>query len=139
MSTKTVGFLRPSTKARYGLRLVLALAQSQGKTLPLSKLSKYLGVSKKYLEKIARILKEQGIIEATRGINGGYRLIPKPSHINLLNLLSILESRSVLDQCFVQECPKIDRCRAGDFWRKLENDIARFLDKTTIADIIKEV
>ena len=139
MSTKIVGFLRPSTKARYGLRLVLALAQYQGKTLPLSKLSKYLGVSKKYLEKIARILKEQGIIEVIRGIKGGYRLASRPSHINLLNLLSILESRPAMDQCFVKECPKIDRCRAGDFWRKLEDDIAQFLDKTTIADIIKEV
>lgn len=139
MSTTTVGFFKPSTRARYGLRLVLALARTRKKTLALNTLAKQLGVSKKYLEKISRILKEQGIIEATRGKKGGYRLIPDPDQINLLKLLTALEGELALSRCFTPDCPKLGNCRAGNFWQSLGRNISQFLDKTTIADIIKEV
>ncbi|MFQ7302571.1 MAG: RrF2 family transcriptional regulator, partial [Beduini sp.] len=67
--------MRLSTKVRYGLRSLIALAQEKGELLSISVIASEQELSQNYLENIFAEFKKAGIIESVKGAKGGYRLI----------------------------------------------------------------
>ena len=63
-----------SSKGRYALRVMVALAQTQGEYVPLKEIAEAEGISRKYLESIMAILSKADFVDASHGKNGGYRL-----------------------------------------------------------------
>lgn len=59
--------------------------------ISLNELSKDMGVSKVYLEQVARPLKNAGLITATLGPKGGYQLFSPPSEISLFEIIQLFE------------------------------------------------
>lgn len=52
-----------------------------------------------YLEQLMVLLRKSGVVSATRGINGGYRLMRDPASINLAEIILILEGPLDLVEC----------------------------------------
>ena len=68
-----------STKGRYGLRIMLDLAEhSGGDFVPLKDMAARQGISKKYLEIIAKELVKGKLLASCGGRGGGYRLCRRP-------------------------------------------------------------
>ena len=66
--------MKISTRGRYGIRLMLALALNYNNgTIPLKTIAKDQGISEKYLESILKVLVQQRFLEGLRGKGGGYR------------------------------------------------------------------
>ncbi len=129
--------MRMSTRARYGLRMLIELARSSKETIPLRTIAHRLGVSKKYLERIAKTLEDSGIITATRGVKGGYRLRIDPEEIKIYDILSSLEGNLALSDCFLHHCRKESDCLANRFWLKLGQNIRSFLNRQSLADLLE--
>ena len=69
--------MKISTKGRYALRMLVDVAQHQSSgTVTLKEIAERQGISKKYLEQIALVLSQAGILRGARGHQGGYRLAP---------------------------------------------------------------
>ena len=67
--------MKISTKTRYGMRFMIDLAQSQGEgRVALKDIADRQGLSKKYLEQVVAPLASAGLLDVTRGNQGGYRL-----------------------------------------------------------------
>ncbi len=67
--------MRISTRARYGLRLMVEIAANYGKgPILLKEISKNIDVSEKYLSQIIIPLKGKGLINTYSGAHSGYVL-----------------------------------------------------------------
>jgi Rrf2 family protein len=82
--------VRISTKGRYGLKIILAIAKEK-RGLTSAALSCTLDVSKVYLEQVLTLLRNAGIIISTRGSDGGYKLAKKEEAITIYEILLAAE------------------------------------------------
>ena len=92
--------MKMSTRARYGLRLMVDLAVKDGKgPILLKDVSRSQEISEKYLSQIIIPLKTAGLVKSFRGAHGGYTLQRDPAKINLLEVVSALEGDLSLVEC----------------------------------------
>jgi Rrf2 family cysteine metabolism transcriptional repressor len=81
-----------STKSKYGLRAVLALAENEGQgLLQIREIARIKNIPRQYLEQIFNLLGKAQIIRSVRGKNGGYKLARHPREIFASEIITILE------------------------------------------------
>lgn len=132
--------MRLSTRSRYGLRLMLALALRYGKgSVFLKDIASSEDMSEKYLSQIMIPLKAKGLVVSLRGVNGGYLLARPPSTITLREIVELLEGGLGLVGCVGNPsiCSKASACTARETWRFLSERIARTLDSLNLEDMVK--
>ncbi len=83
----------------YGLHCLLWLAGSPHTPLSSRDLADFQGVSPSFLAKIFPKLEKAGIVAATEGVRGGYRLARKPEEISVLMVVDAIEGRKALFDC----------------------------------------
>jgi Rrf2 family protein len=132
--------MRISTRARYGVRLMLALARHYGTGYTyLKDIAKGEGISEKYLSQITIPLKGVGLINASRGARGGYILARPPSEITIREIVDALEGDSCLVDCVrdVSACPRVPICASRDIWMFLGGKIAETLNSVTLERLVR--
>ncbi len=127
-----------SVTAKYALRAMAELASlPHGTTLLGKELSERIGVPANYLSKILWALGREGLIDAVRGIRGGYKLHRRPEDIRLVEVVNLFDKPHDGKVCFLYEdrtCSDSNRCSGHDAWSKLGESNRRFLESTTVAD-----
>lgn len=90
-----------SKSTGYALHALIHLARSErGQNVGIKELSALLGVSESYLSKIMSKLRQDGILNAVTGVNGGYELARSADQITFLDIVQIIEGRQQLYDCF---------------------------------------
>ena len=108
--------MKLSTRARYGVRLMLALARSYGQgSVYLKDVAKGEEISEKYLSQIIIPLRSAGLVNSTRGAHGGYMLSKPPAEITLKQIVDPLEGDCLVD-CVKNPsaCPCVSTCANRD-------------------------
>ena len=122
-----------STKTRYGMRFMIDLAQSQGEgRVALKDIADRQGLSKKYLEQVVAPLASAGLLDVTRGNQGGYRLSRDASAITLADIVAASEDGLELLDCMgslAEDCP------SRRVWGGLQAAIGDYLSGLTLADV----
>src|SRR5256885_15137489 len=73
-----------STKAEYGVRLMVELGRQPGsEPIALSAVAEAERLPLSYLEHLVAKLRQAGLVTSTRGAHGGYRLAPPPRAITM--------------------------------------------------------
>jgi Rrf2 family protein len=132
--------MKLTTKTRYGVRLLLDLAQHQDKgPIQMSKISIRQNVSVKYLEQIIRILKQAKFVNSIRGPKGGHMLAKRPEEITLGDITRLFEGQTELVDCInnPEKCPMSDDCLIRPAWQRATQALYRELDSITIADLLE--
>ncbi len=128
-----------SVTAQYALRALIQLAAAApGKFLLGRDLARQAGVPRNYLSKILLVLNNAGLIEASRGAGGGYRLRRKPQEIPLAEVIGLFDRNLTPPACLLglrPVCSDQDPCVAHASWRRTKQCLLRFLQKTTLAEI----
>jgi Rrf2 family protein len=128
-----------SRTTEYALRALAALAcSSDDETVLARDLSPRAGVSISYLSKILRTLGKAGIVHASSGRGGGYRLAQPAEHILLVNVVELFEGVKTRPDCLFEsgrECSDDNPCGAHESFKGLRKALVEFLESTTIADI----
>lgn len=70
--------MKLTSKTRYGLAVMVLLANAKGQTLSLPWIAQRLGLSKIYLEQVLSALRSHQLVSAQKGPGGGYRLEGQP-------------------------------------------------------------
>ena len=130
-----------STRGRYALRVIVDLAEHDGTEtdVPLKEIAERQGISEKYLESIVKSLVQGKILQGSRGKGGGYRLIRKPAHCTMGDILRLTEGDLAPVSCLspdAQTCERAERCPTLPMWTRLNGMIQDFLDSVTIADLM---
>lgn len=77
----------------YGLRAVLYLAV-RGETCSSKEIAERMSIPRDYLIQLAQLLRNEGILEAHPGKNGGYCLAKDPSDITLLDIMRAIDAET---------------------------------------------
>jgi Rrf2 family protein len=90
--------MKLSTRARYGMRVMLTLAVHYDRgPMYLKDIAEAEEISEKYLSLLVIPLRQAGLIHSIRGAYGGYSLAKDPSQINLGEIVEVLEGDSIVD------------------------------------------
>lgn len=131
--------MKLSTKSRYGLRAVLEIAKTYGSSPAKRKnVAANQDISDSYLENILIVLKNNRIIETTRGVKGGYILSRPPKEITVLDVVNSLEGPLDLVDCVTSKtvCSKTETCAARTIWKELADSWKSILGRITLQDVI---
>jgi Rrf2 family protein len=131
--------MKMSTRARYGLRLMVDLAVKHGKgPILLKDVSRSQEISEKYLSQIIIPLKTAGLVKSFRGAHGGYTLQRDPDKINLREVVSALEGDLSLVECVATPavCNRTDICVTQAVWGDVSRAISETLERITLADLV---
>lgn len=128
-----------SASATHALRALARLAATGGADATLRRdLASDVGVPSPYLAKVLGTLVRSGIVVATRGVRGGYRLARPPHDITLLEIVEPFEGTRVRPGCLLrpdEACREDGPCPAHETWSGVKTAYLSFLEKTTLADI----
>jgi len=128
-----------STKGRYALRVMIDLAEHQAERyVPLKEVAARQDISEKYLENILKVLVQNGFLEGLRGKGGGYRLTRNPDQYTVAEILLLTEGSLAPVSCLTPGAPACERmanCRTYTMWKGLNDLIADYFGKITLADL----
>jgi len=145
--------LRLSTRGRYGVRLMVALAINYGRGSALLKdVARQEGISEKYLGQICIPLKAAGLLAAQRGAHGGYSLARPPEAITVRDVVEAIEGAIAPVPCVDPEagagpaecgedshgCDRATTCVATRVWQRLRDDIRLSLATFTLAALARQ-
>jgi len=131
--------MKISTKGRYGLRAVVAIAKSEN-GLSIKNISEMEGISIRYLDKIMSSLKANDIVESTRGSKGGYNLKRKANEISVGDILRSVEDDFSIINCPLtnnSECNNEHMCTTKYVWNRINNGLNDIIDNIYISEIIE--
>ena len=128
-----------STKGRYALRVMTDLAQQHNdEFIPLKDIVTRQGISQKYAEAIMALLSKAGLIEATRGKTGGYRLNRAPKDYMVGEILRATEGTLAPVACLEDDavpCAHSKVCTTLPLWTELNQIVTSFLDSISLEDL----
>jgi Rrf2 family protein len=130
-----------STRGRYGVRFMAALAAEWGRGSTLLRdISRREAISEKYLGQIVIPLKASGLVSAQRGARGGYSLAHPPAEITVLEVVEAIEGPVAPVPCTEPgcggaeaACDRGSECAASEVWKRLREDIRASLASVTLA------
>ena len=125
-----------SSKGRYALRVMVALAQAPaGEYIPLKGIAQAEDISQKYLESIMSILSKGNLVDASHGKNGGYRLNRPLDEYTVGSILRLTEGDLSPVACDAQ-CSR--ECPSRPMWNRLSKMIDEFFDGITLAQLMEQ-
>jgi Rrf2 family protein len=94
-------------------------------------------ISEKYLSNLINPLKATGLLEATRGVHGGYILGKAPTEITMKEIIEVLEEPLCLVDCVEKPaaCNRSSFCSTRDLWSEAAEGMSRIFRKYTLADM----
>ncbi len=75
----------------FGLYAVLELASDPERQLSTIDIADKYGISTHHLAKVLRTLVRSGLVQAVRGVGGGYRFVGTPNRTTLLDVIELFE------------------------------------------------
>lgn len=119
-----------TTTSEYAIRAIGYLAMGDlNVRIGSDEIAEMTGVPKRFLLKILNMLKNQGIVQANRGIGGGFRLAKPPETISLYDIVSIFEDPTRHEHCLLGEpvCVEKSDCPVHERWKDLQVRYEHFL------------
>ncbi|MBU9712525.1 cysteine metabolism transcriptional regulator CymR [Evansella tamaricis] len=123
--------MKISTKGRYGLTIMIALAKKYGEgPISLKSIAKDYQLSEHYLEQLIAPLRNATLVKSVRGAYGGYMLSKPPENITAGDIIRVLEGPISPVEVMEDEEPA-----KRDLWIKIRDAVKEVLDSTTLADL----
>ncbi|MBR2583583.1 MAG: RrF2 family transcriptional regulator [Oscillospiraceae bacterium] len=129
-----------TSRGRYALRVMMDLAQHADEGfVSLATLGERQSISTKYLEAIAASLRKAGLVESSRGKEGGYRLARSPADYSVGEILSSVEDSLAPVACMRLDavaCERAEECRTLPMWMELDAITRAYLDSVRLTDLL---
>ena len=134
--------MRISAKGRYALASVVHMAQQQhsGESITLVSISERLGISKIYLEQVFSLLKRGELVTSVKGAQGGYLLSAAPGQINVLDVLTAVETGlfDKTEDTVAEKAPEIESAMRSLVFEALDQSVSEALIRCTIEDLLAD-
>jgi len=137
-----------STKAEYGVRLMVELGRQPGsRPVSLNAIADAERLPLSYLEHLVAKLRKAGLVTSTRGAHGGYRLAHPAEEITMIEVVEALEGPIAPMECFHETpegkvlCSHADEvyrtCATKLLWSRVQGGVNRALAGTTLAELVE--
>ena len=134
--------MKISTRGRYAVRIMLdvAMHQTDG-SVAMKDVARRQQISKKYADQIGMQLSQAGLLLASRGRQGGYRMTHSAGNVTVLQILHTMEGSLAPVQCLEIEpndCERCDYCMTLPMWRGLNQVVNDYLEGITLQSLIDQ-
>ncbi len=129
-----------STKGRYGLRVMIDLAEHDGVCVPLKDIARRQEISKKYLEILAKDLVRGNLIRGESGKGGGYRLLRPAEDYTVGEIIERMEGTLASVACLAENaeaCPRTACCQTLPLWQEYDRVVRDFLYSKKLSDLVR--
>jgi Rrf2 family iron-sulfur cluster assembly transcriptional regulator len=124
----------------YAIRAMIALGHANGLAgrLSVRRIAAQMTIPVAFLPRVMRDLVAAGLVEATAGRTGGYRLARPAEAISLLAIIESIEGESGRRSCVLDgaPCPAHDRCEVHDVFFSAQAALLDRLRRTTLSDLL---
>lgn len=132
-----------SQKSHYALRGILELAKRSGQgPVKIAQIAQIQGIPPRFLEVILHQLKQAGIVDSRRGMDGGYMLAIEPGQLTVgvviesiqgpLELLDPKSVKNVAENTASHRHPVFT-----EFWGQVERAISTIFQETTFQQLLE--
>ena len=137
-----------SAKTEYGVRLMVELGRHKGdEPISLKAIAQAEQLPLSYLEHVVADLKRAGLVVASRGAHGGYRLSRSASEISMDEVVTALEGTIAPMECFVtlptqrvtcsHELDLGRSCATKLLWTRVQGGVIKALQGTTLDELVE--
>jgi Rrf2 family iron-sulfur cluster assembly transcriptional regulator len=135
--------MRITTKGRYALRAVLALAETSeaGHPVSIKRIAEKEDISAEFLEQIFFRLRRAGVIGSVRGPGGGFFFARPLAEISLLDIIEASGEGMGIAPCSCgkqDSCDKEETCTAGKVWREMDSHLRSYVESTSIEAMLAQ-
>jgi Rrf2 family transcriptional regulator, cysteine metabolism repressor len=138
-----------STKAEYGVRLMVQLARHPAdEPVSLAELADRDGLPVAYLEHLVARLRKAGLVESRRGARGGYLLTRPAEEISMAEVVAALEGSIAPIECITEgadghltcsrEADADHVCPTKLLWTRVRGSVVRTLEETRLSDLVQD-
>jgi len=131
--------LRIGKMTDYGIVLMTYIAKAEpGKPFSARGLAQLSSLSVPTVSKVLKTLCRGGILESSRGINGGYRLARPAEDISITQLLDTMEGTVALTECSHHSgsiCDLEPICPSRNNWQKINSVVRAALGNLTLKEM----
>lgn len=122
----------------YAVRALRVIAQSKEKMISTGYLEEKLGVPRTFLRKILQLLQKAGILNSTKGNQGGFILARSAQKISLLDLVKVFQGDFCVSECvFLKKpCTQKSRCPLRSELKKIEDYALKRLGAVTLKSLL---
>ena len=128
-----------SRTSQYALQIVGFLARENGRRSRSKDIARHTGIPANYLSKILNQLRKQGIVEAEKGLGGGFQLRTEALDRPIEEILVIFDgvASTRREECAFGhlECDSDHPCPLHPYWERIRGTYREMLSKTTVADL----
>jgi Rrf2 family protein len=125
--------------ADYAVRVMIHLAsQPEGTVVSKTLLAKAAEAPESFLSKILQTLARAGLIQARRGVVGGFALLPQGARASLLEVVEAIDGPIALNVCVTSgaSCHRHAECQAHKVWIEAQSAMLSVLRNARIAEMI---
>ena len=131
--------LRISKLTDYGTVVLASLVDRPETVSSASDIAARTGVAPPTVSKLLKLLAKAGLVSATRGANGGYRLARAPAEISAADIIDALEGPVSITECSASDsrCEHESNCNTGNAWQRINRAIRDALGEVSLQDLAK--
>ena len=129
--------MRLSTKSRFAVTAMIdvALREDRG-PVSLAAISERHHISLSYLEQLFSKLRQQALVESTRGPGGGYSLARSAEKITMADIVSAVDASSDSEGPAGGEGDS--SWMSSDLWSSLNRQMIDYLDSVSLHDLVSQ-
>ncbi|MCA1568756.1 MAG: Rrf2 family transcriptional regulator [Chloroflexi bacterium] len=134
--------MKISTRTEYGIRILVTLARlhPDDACLSLTQIAKREKLPHAYLEQLVGDLRRAGLVSATRGQAGGYRLARAADQIAMTDAVRALEGPLLEMPCAgaedLEHCDRPQPCSVHEVFQRVYESLSASLGATNLAEVV---
>lgn len=129
--------LRITRLTDYATVILTHMAKSPAQVFSAKSLAALLKIGPATVSKILKMLSAQGLVGATRGADGGYRLLKTPENVSVVDILVAMEGPVAMTECSVtgHVCGHAHGCGVQGHWQRINQVMTSALSQVSLADL----
>lgn len=129
-----------SKTTEYAIRVLSYLHRYPLKAHSVSFLHKELDLPYKYLTKLMTELEKQGLVNASKGRNGGFSLANDANDIYLRDIIEAIGESMESNRCILgfEMCDATNPCALHNQWLEPKKNIENMLQTTSLASLLND-
>jgi Rrf2 family protein len=133
--------MKISTRTEYGIRVLVTLARlgDDDACLSLTEIAKREKLPHAYLEQLVGDLRRAGIVSATRGQSGGYRLARPAAEIPMTDAVRALEGPLLEMPCAgaedLEHCDRPQPCSVHEVFQRVYESLSLSVGATNLGEV----
>lgn len=132
--------LRLSKMADYAGVVVVHMAAQPSRAQTATSLATELSLPKATVAKCLKTLAKHGVLNSSRGVNGGYTLARTPKDISIAEVITAMDGPVQMASCtngHASDCQIEETCPMRGGWDGINADIQKLLRGKSLADMVK--